>query len=266
MHQAVNTNTENANTENATIAKRRLMNASAKANQEHTELTGYQGIGRLGEKTLHRIIKYYLEPDFSCHERACGPFYADILNDRDELYEIQTRDFSRLRDKLKTWLPDRTVTIVYPIAFIKRICWIDPLDGTISQARKSPKQGRWWDVLPELYQIRPYLAHPNFRLNLIGLDLIEYRHKDGWAKNGKRGSSRYDRVPQNIMAELSLAQTADYKALLPQSLPSPFTAKTFRQQTRLSAYQSSLSLAVLRDLRVIRLVGKEGRAYLYKLS
>ncbi|NJP40187.1 hypothetical protein HCH52_03870 [Oscillospiraceae bacterium HV4-5-C5C] len=252
--------------ENAAIANKRLMEASAKAALDYCDQSSYQGIGRLGEKTLHRVIKYYLQPESSYHELACGPYYADIINEKDELLEIQTREFSRLREKLKTWLPDRTVTVVYPIAFIKRIAWIDPRNGTVSPARKSPKPGRWWDVLPELYKIRPYIIHPNFRLRLIGLDLIEYRSKNGWSHDGKRGSTRYDRVPQTILAELYLDQSAAYKSLLPQSLSSPFTAKIFGQQTKLSAYQSSLSLIVLRELKVVRQIGKEGRAYLYELS
>ena len=38
-----------------------------------------EGIGRLGEKTVHAVLKYYLESDESCHEQKVEGFYADIL-------------------------------------------------------------------------------------------------------------------------------------------------------------------------------------------
>ena len=36
------------------------------------------GIGTLGEKTLHAVIKHYLEPDERCHEIRVGGYIADI--------------------------------------------------------------------------------------------------------------------------------------------------------------------------------------------
>ena len=39
------------------------------------------GIGTLGEKTLHAILKWYYEPDSSKHETRIGPFVADIVTD-----------------------------------------------------------------------------------------------------------------------------------------------------------------------------------------
>lgn len=39
------------------------------------------GIGTLGEKTLHSVLKYYFEPDASRHEVKVGGFVADILTE-----------------------------------------------------------------------------------------------------------------------------------------------------------------------------------------
>ena len=37
-------------------------------------------IGTLSEKTIHAVLKYYLEPDVSYHEIRVGSFFADIKN------------------------------------------------------------------------------------------------------------------------------------------------------------------------------------------
>lgn len=72
------------------------------------------GIGTLGEKTLHAVLKQYYEPDKTNHERKVGSFVADIVTDSG-IIEIQTRAFDKLRKKLAEFLEIAAVTVVYPI-------------------------------------------------------------------------------------------------------------------------------------------------------
>ena len=71
-------------------------------------------IGTLSEKTIHAILKYYLEPNASCHEIRVGSFFADIKNEQG-IFEIQTRQFYKLQGKLAVFLEQYPVTVVYPI-------------------------------------------------------------------------------------------------------------------------------------------------------
>ena len=48
-----------------------------------------QGIGTLGEKTLHSAVKYYFQPDPDMREVPVGPFVADALVDGG-VVEVQT--------------------------------------------------------------------------------------------------------------------------------------------------------------------------------
>ena len=64
---------------------------------------GGRGIGTLGEKTLHAVLKNYFEPNAANHEIKVGGFVADIVNDKG-VTEIQTRSFDRLKRKLSTFL------------------------------------------------------------------------------------------------------------------------------------------------------------------
>ena len=50
-----------------------------------------QGIGTLGEKTLHSAVKYYFQPDPEKREVPVGPFVADALVDGG-VVEVQSGD------------------------------------------------------------------------------------------------------------------------------------------------------------------------------
>lgn len=99
------------------------------------------GIGTLGEKTLHVVLKYTFEPDATKHEIKIESYCADIKNDKG-IIEIQTRSFNALRKKLAFFLENQVVTIVYPIPKRKWIIWIDDKTGKTTDKRKSPKVGK----------------------------------------------------------------------------------------------------------------------------
>ena len=96
---------------------------------QNTE-SGTLGIGTLGEKTLHRVLKTYLCPDSDYHEVGIGPFVADALVEN-TLYEIQSAGLFPLKKKLAYYLAntDKKVQIVCPILTAKRLIWVDPESG-----------------------------------------------------------------------------------------------------------------------------------------
>ena len=62
------------------------------------------------------------------HEIPIENFVADIFTGQ-EIIEIQTRAFYKMRRKLDAFLPLYPVTIVYPIPHIKWLSWIDEETG-----------------------------------------------------------------------------------------------------------------------------------------
>ena len=72
------------------------------------------GIGTLSEKTLHAILKNFYEPDEDKHEIPIDKYVADIFTGQ-EIIEIQTAQFNRMRDKLDAFLSLYPVTIIYPV-------------------------------------------------------------------------------------------------------------------------------------------------------
>ena len=89
-----------------------------------------QGIGTLSEKTVHAVMKNYYAPDTDMHEIPIENFVADIFTGQ-EIIEIQTRAFNKMRRKLDAFLPLYPVTIVYPIPHIKWLSWIDEKTGRL---------------------------------------------------------------------------------------------------------------------------------------
>lgn len=223
------------------------------------------GIGTLKEKSLHAVLKNYFEPHESNHEIKLGGYVADILGENG-IIEIQTGNFDKLRKKLIAFLEVTEVTVAYPIASTKWIYWIDENTGEISEKRKSPKKGKAFDAVYELYKIKDLLLNPNLHLVLVLLDLEEYRMLDGWSRDKKKGSSKLDKMPIDIVDEVHINSLCDYEKLVPFGLPKQFTSKELLKLTKTSPRVNQCGIGVLRELGIIKQVGKKGRAFLYEMT
>ena len=220
------------------------------------------GIGTLGEKTVHAILKNYYEPDEDHQEIPIDRYVADIFTDN-AIIEIQTRSFDKLRGKLGAFLPLYPVTIVHPIPRYKWVAWINEETGETSGKRKSPKKGNPYDAFAELYKIKTFLKDPNLRLKLVMLDMEEYRLLNGWSRDKKRGSSRFDRIPVELVEEIELNCAEDYMQFIPIELGDQFTTHSFAKAAHISRTLAQTVLNILYEIGVVTRVGKEGRMYLY---
>ena len=233
---------------------------------ERAKIRLRQGIGTQSERLIHSTLKYYLEPDESCHEIPIGSYVADIFQkETGQIIEIQTKGFDRLRDKLEYFLKDYQVTVVHPIVREKYLCWVDPETGEVISRRKSPRKGRATDILPEIYRLPKLQNHPNLSFTALLIDMEEYRLLDGWNNDKKRGSHRMERYPMAIDSIVRLHTSSDFTALLPE-LPEKFTRKELAKATKLSAAATSYAVKVWERAESIVQIGKSGRQYLYKRS
>lgn len=223
---------------------------------------GMNGIGTLGEKTVHSVLKSYYSPDHINHEIKVGGFVADICTGN-EIIEIQTRNFDKLRRKLHAFLAFAPVTIVYPIHHIKWIRWVNPQTGEISPPRKSPKLGTPYMIFPELYRIKDFLVNPHLSLKIVLINLEEYRFLDGWSQDKKKGSTRCDRIPTELVQEIPITSPEEYQVLIPEKLGQEFTSKDFKKASGLPIGQAQTALNILHYIGVVDRIGKKGNAYLY---
>ena len=231
---------------------------------------GEDGIGTLGEKRLHAVIKRYLSADTSCHEvKLSGTRYVSDVRCGEQIFEVQTGSFYPLCQKIAYYLEhtDCTVTLVHPICADKWALRFDPETGEATGRRRSPKQGRAIDLLAKLSCLAEHFSHPRLEVRLLLLETLDVRIPAGRGASRWRRTRLYERLPLSLRGDLSLRTPADLRVLLPDGLPSRFTVKTFSALTRLrgrdaySAVQTLLSLGLL-----LRTDEQEGRARVFALT
>ncbi len=220
-------------------------------------------IGTYKEKKLHIILKKYFEDDTALHEVKVNGFIADICRDG-EILEIETSGFSGLGPKLEAYLPEYRVTLVHPLAALKYVSWIDPETSEISPRKRSPKKASVYDTLFEMVRILPFVNHENLTVLSPLLEIDEYRMLDGWSRDRKRGSNRYERVPVDLIGMELLHTDDDFRRYVPESLPGKFTVKEFCKAAKISERTGRGVMKVLEVRKILEKTDeKQGRSMLW---
>ena len=146
----------------------------------------------------------------------------------------------------------------------KWLCGPDPQTGEVVSRRRSPKQYAPIDLSRELFRIRTFLSHPGLTVHFPILEGEEYRLLNGWGNDGKRGSARYERIPLALLEEWVMETPTEYSALFPQNLPTEFTVKQLEKSARISSRCAYSAAGVFRELGLVEIAGKQGRAVLYR--
>lgn len=223
------------------------------------------GIGTLGEKAVHQTVKSYIEPRHEYRERKAFGFVADILNEKG-IFEVQTRSFEKLTKKIEKALPEYPITVVYPLARDKKICWISPDTGEIAEIKKSPKHEHPCDALAELLKIEKFIGKENFSVCLMFISAEEYRLLDGWDKSRKKRSTKYNIYPVELLEILEIKKNADLYKLIPENLPEMFEAKDFYKRISRKGRGAFYALKFMVDKGIFIQIGKRSNAKIYKIN
>lgn len=224
-----------------------------------------QGIGTLSEKTVHAVLKQYYAPDEDMQEIPIENYVADIYTG-EEIIEVQSRNFNTMRRKLDCFLKQYPVTVVYPIPYNKWLVWIDEETGECSARRKSPAKGTAYLAFIELYRIKQFLKSENIRFRFLLIDIEEYRLLNGWSADKKKGSSRYDRIPLQLVEEVSIERPEDYMQFVPAQLEDAFTSEEFAKAAHIPKRLAQTTLNILFEMGCVNRTGKQGRSYLYEAA
>lgn len=220
------------------------------------------GIGTLQENSLHAGLKaLYVQPGDSIEAKVDG-FIIDIVRG-DLLIEIQTRNFSAIKNKLVRLLENYQVRLVYPIAREKWIVRQD-MDGKVLSRRKSPARGRIENVFRELVRIPELVAYSNFCLEVVFVDEEEIRVDDGKGSWWRKGWSIVDTKLVGTAGFHTFCSASDFTALLPKGLPEVFSVKDVARQSGIPRYLAGKMLYCLRQMNAVQTCGRKGRAYLYQ--
>ncbi len=220
-------------------------------------------IGTLGEKSLHAAVKrWYARPGDRLEVHLDG-YVIDIVRG-DHLIEIQTRNFTALKRKLAYLTGSHPVRLIYPVARKKWIVRLEDDGRTERTRRKSPKKGRVEDVFRELVRFPGLVLHPNFTLEVLLVHAEQVLINDGRGSWRRKGWSIHDHRLLEVVEAVTLATPADFRALLPPSLPESFTVKDLAGTLNLRANLAQKMAYCLRHMGAIEQTGKRGRSYLYR--
>lgn len=219
-------------------------------------------IGLLNEKPLHASLKQWYARPGDRFEVAVDGFVIDIVRD-DLLIEIQTRNFASISSKLSKLTRSYEVRLVYPVVLEKWI--VRSTGGDIIVRRKSPKRGRLEDLFWELVSIPQLLSHPNFSLEVLMIREEEVRRYDGKRKRHRRGWVIEGRRLVDVLDQRLFRASTDWLAFVPKELQL-FTTKDLASVANTRRELAQKMAYCLRQAKMIELIGRQGRANLYRVA
>jgi len=216
------------------------------------------------EQSLHNQLKEWYKGEGAAVEATVDGYVVDVVRDG-LLIEVQTGNFSAIKDKLRDLLGSHRVRLVHPVPRIK---WIIRLDGDGAQVskRRSPKRGRVEEVFYELVYIPEICETPGFELEVVLVDAEEYLIDDGRGSWRRRRWSIHDRRLVDVVERHVFRCPKDYLELLPEGLPQEFTARQLAKASRLRIRLAQKMVYCLRRMKVLEVSGRKGRSNLYRVT
>lgn len=220
-------------------------------------------ISTLNEKPLHAALKKWYSQAYDRHEVLVDGFLIDIVRG-DVLVEIQTANFSALRRKLTILTADHHVRLVHQIAQDRWLVKQSPDGREQLSRRKSPKHGAVEDIFEELVSIPHLMAGPRLSLEVLITQEEEVRRQGksrSWRRNGW---AVHERRLLKVLSRHVFQTPADLAALMPAGLAESFTTATLAAAIGRPRALAQQMAYCLREMGVVRAVGKKGNAILYE--
>jgi hypothetical protein len=226
------------------------------------EIADQPGIGTLNEKALHAGLKAWYQCDRDAVEVNIDNYVVDIVRG-DLLVEIQTQNFSSIKNKLLHLTDRHPVRLVYPVAQKKWIIKTSRPQGETQSRRKSPKRGSPVDVFTELVSFPNLVSHHNFTLQVLMTMEEEVRRFDGSRAWRRRGWVIHERRLLDVVEEYLFESPRDFLDLLPDSLTEPFSTSELSLAIGRPRRLAQKMAYCLRKMGSIKPVGKRRNAKLY---
>jgi hypothetical protein len=217
------------------------------------------------ESSLHSAVKTWIARTGDRFEVDVDGFVVDIVRG-DLLIEVQTRNFSAVREKLRKLVGNHHVRLVYPIAERKWIVHVDITSRRAVNRRLSPKRGRLIDLFDELVRIPQLVKEENFELEVIMVEEEEVRCNDGRGSWRRRGVSIKDHHLIDVVDSALFNRVEDFLRFLPVDLAQPFTSRQLSECLGISLRLARRMTYSLREMGALRVAGKTGRALLLEIS
>jgi hypothetical protein len=222
-------------------------------------------IGLLNEKPLHAALKaWYAQPGDRLEVEVDG-YFIDIVRGG-TLIEVQTRNFSAIKRKVRDLTQRHELRLVYPIAREKWIVKLPQAGENASTRRKSPKRGRMIDIFREIVFFPGLLENPNFSLEILMIQEEELRRYDGKRGWRRRGWVTEERRLLDVLEQRLFGTPEDLWQLVPSGLPEEFTTSDLADRMGISMRVAQQVAYCSRKMGLIHQIGKRGNSKLYLQS
>lgn len=219
----------------------------------------------MSEASLHTSLKQIYARSIENQEIIVDGYLIDAIRDG-VLIEIQTSNFSALKQKLSSLLPNHVILLVHPIPIEKWIVHVPSSGKQPLSRRKSPRRGRIEDIFRELVYITEFIQHPNFQIEIVFTREEEIRRADGLGSWRRKGVSIIDHHLIEVVGTQRISGKTDFRALLPGSMVPAFTVQDLANSLSIRRNLASKMIYCLRKTGVLQSCGKRGRAKLYTLK
>ncbi|GAB3539953.1 hypothetical protein GCM10027443_37170 [Pontibacter brevis] len=229
---------------------------------EETDSISSNGIGLRNERSLHAALKQWVSLPEDRFEVPLDGYVIDLVRG-EQLIEIQTRNFSAIRSKLKSLLTQHKVHLLHPVTSEKWVVQVDPTGEKVTSRRKSPYRGLLTDLFEELVRIPELMAHENFSLEVLFVNEEEVRCRDGKGSKHRKRVSVVDRRLLEVVQSYKFRNAADMLAFLPATVPQPFSNKDLAACSRLPLHRCRQITYCLRKMGAVTVVGKNRNELLF---
>ena len=216
------------------------------------------------EYSLHSEIKDWYKVSGDRLEVKVEDFIVDILRER-LLIEIQTGNFSAIKQKLTKLLENNKVRLVYPIAKIRWIVHVSE-SGQCIRRRRSPKRGKVIDLFYELVHTPSLIKDRNFSLEVLLIEEEQLRCYDGRGSWKRSGISVKDRRLLNVFDRIVFRGTKDFLRFLPEELNGCFSNKVLASKLGISIILTRKITYCLRKMGAISIAAKKRNELLFQIS
>lgn len=229
---------------------------------KETESTISNGIGLRNERSLHAALKQWFCQPEDKFEVPLGGYVIDLVRG-EQLIEIQTRNFSAIRNKLKSLLKQHKVHLLHPVTSEKWVVQVNATDQKVTSRRKSTYKGKLTDLFEELVRIPELMAHDNFSLEVLFIKEEEVRCRDGKGSKHRKRVSVVDRRLVEVVESYKFRSTKDLLTFIPANIAQPFSNKDLAAALQLPLHRCRQITYCLRKMGAIMVIDKYRNELLY---
>ena len=225
-------------------------------------------IGVMNESSLHRTLKFRYTGTGGKTEVTVGEYIADGKKEDGEYIEVQTKSFAPLVKKVKELTKGGKVRIIHPIAVNKIIEVYNPGAknkplGDLLYRRKSPLKGSPWNIFDALLHSPLLPKTRRLTIEVVLVDILEKRVKDGKGTKRKKGISFLDKELAAWHDSILYKKPSDYLRFIPFKKNEEFTSASLAKSAGVKTDTTRKALYVLTKLKLIERTGKNGNAWVY---